>query len=96
MPYFLVDGKSIYDKLHQPKFHLLSFSNARSDFQALKTELESSYAESVDFNAIRLSPQVAEAFGTGKSFNVLLRPDSYIGFISPETSLSGLRVYLNK
>jgi 2-polyprenyl-6-methoxyphenol hydroxylase-like FAD-dependent oxidoreductase len=96
MPYFLVDGKSIYDKLHQPKFHWLVFSNTQSDFQTLKTELESQYAELVDFGAIPLYPQVAEVFGTDKSFNVLLRPDNYIGFISTETSPGELRVYLNK
>jgi 2-polyprenyl-6-methoxyphenol hydroxylase-like FAD-dependent oxidoreductase len=96
MPYFLIDGKSIYDKLHQPKFHLLSFSNAESDSQALKTELENQYAELVDFNVILLAPQVADIFGTDKSFNILLRPDNYIGFISTETSLDGLRDYLNK
>ncbi|MDT5063158.1 MAG: hypothetical protein QOH63_3617 [Acidobacteriota bacterium] len=95
MPFFLVDGKSIYDKLHQPKFHLLVFSDAESDFQALKTELESRYAALVDFNVLMLDPQVAEAFGTDKSFNVLLRPDNYIGFISTETSPDELRVYLN-
>ena len=27
MPYFVVDGKGIYDWLHTPKFHLLTFSN---------------------------------------------------------------------
>jgi hypothetical protein len=61
----------------------------------LKTENESQDAELVDFNAISLSPQVAEAFGTDKSFNVLLRPSSYIGYISAETSLNELKVYLN-
>ena len=96
MSYFLVDGKSIYDKLRQPKFHLLVFSNAQSDFQALKTELENQYAELVDLNAISLYPQVAEAFDTDRSFNVLLRPDNYVGLISPEISSSQLRVYLNK
>ncbi|MEJ7578577.1 MAG: FAD-dependent monooxygenase [Pyrinomonadaceae bacterium] len=95
MPYFLVDGESIYDKLHPPKFHLLFFSNAQSDFQALRTELESQYAELVDFNVVPLYPQVAEVFGSNKSFDVLLRPDNYIGFISPETSLDGLRGYMN-
>lgn len=96
MPYFPVDGESIYDKLHQPKFHLLCFSNAQSDVQALKTELESQYTGLVDFNAIALDPPVAEIFGTDKPFNVLLRPDNYIGFISPDTSLGELRVYLNE
>lgn len=37
MPFFLIDGESIYDKLHQPKFHWLVFSNGQSDFSALKT-----------------------------------------------------------
>ena len=96
IPYFLVDGKSIYDNLHQPKFHWLVFSNTQNDFQTLKTELESQYTELVDFNAIPLYPQVAEVFGTDKSFNVLLRPDNYIGFISAETSPGELRVYLNE
>ncbi len=96
MPYFLVDGQSVYDKLHQPKFHLLVFSDAQSDFQALKTELESQYAELVDFNVIPLSPQVAEAFGANKAFTVLLRPDNYIGFISKGTSASELNLYLNR
>ena len=96
MPYFLVDGDSIYDKLHEPKFHLLGVSDGQEDHQSLNTELEKQYAELVGFNAIPLAPQVAEIFGTNKSFNVLLRPDNYIGFISTETSLNGLRVYLKK
>jgi 2-polyprenyl-6-methoxyphenol hydroxylase-like FAD-dependent oxidoreductase len=96
MPYFSVDGKSIYDKLHQPKFHLLVFSDEQSDYQALRAELESEYSELVDFNLTPLYPQVAEVFGANNSFSVLLRPDNYVGFISTETSLSGLRVYLQK
>src|SRR5215831_16202104 len=75
MPYFLVDGQSIYDKLHQPKFHLLAFSEAPGNFQELQTELESQYADLVDFNVVSPSPKVAEIFGTDRSFAVLLRPD---------------------
>jgi 2-polyprenyl-6-methoxyphenol hydroxylase-like FAD-dependent oxidoreductase len=96
MPYFLVDGKSIYDELRQPKFHWLVFSNAQNDFQALKAELENQYAEWVDFNAISFDPRVAAAFGTDKSFNVLLRPDNYVGFISTVTSSDELSAYLKK
>jgi len=95
MPYFLVDGQSVYDKLQQPKFHLLVFSDAPGDFQALKTEIESQEAELVDFNALSLYPHVAEAFGTDKAFHVLLRPDSYIGYISTESSLNELQLYLS-
>lgn len=95
MPYFRVDGVSIYEKLHQPKFHWLVFSDAQSDFSALKAELESQYAELVDFHAIPLDLQVAKAFGAKHPFSVLLRPDNYIGFLSTETTLSGLIIYLN-
>jgi 2-polyprenyl-6-methoxyphenol hydroxylase-like FAD-dependent oxidoreductase len=96
MPYFTVEGKSIYDRLHQPKFHWLVFSDAQGDFQALKTELESQYGEWIDFNVIPLYPQVAGVFGAKHSFNVLLRPDNYIGFIAAGTSLNELKVYLNE
>ncbi len=96
MPYFLIDGKSIYDKLHQPKFHLLVFSDEQNDYQELKAELGSDYAEFIDFNVVPLQSHIMEIFGANKSFNILLRPDNYIGFISTENSLSELKVYLKK
>ena len=40
MPYFLVDGASIYDKLNQPTFHFIAFSTEDSGFQAMKDELK--------------------------------------------------------
>ena len=61
MPYFLVDGKSIYDRLRQPKFHLLVFSEGENDFQDLRNETET---DSIDFNAMPLSPEVKKIFGT--------------------------------
>jgi hypothetical protein len=96
MPYFLVKGQSIYDKLHQPKFHWLIFSDTPGDFQALKAELDSQSAEFVDFNVIPLYPQVAEIIDTNNSFNLLLRPDNYIAFISTETSLNPVKTYLKE
>jgi len=96
MPYFLTGGKSIYDKLHQPIFHWLVFSDGESTGQELKTELEKEYAELIDVNIIPLSPQVAQVFGADKSFSLLLRPDNHIGFISLETSPNELRAYLTK
>jgi hypothetical protein len=96
MPYFLVEGQSIYDKLHQPKFHWLVFSDTHDNFQALKTELENQYAEFIDFNVIPLYPQVAEVFDTNNSFNVLLRPDNYIAFISTAASLNRVKIYLKE
>ena len=96
MPYLTVKGKSVYDRLRQPKLHLIVFSETPGDFPELKTEPESQYPEAIDFNVIPLNPQVAEVFGTNSSFNVLFRPDNYIGFISTGTSLSDLRAYLKK
>lgn len=98
MPYFVVDSESIYDRLREPKFHLLVFSDSsdrRNDFPSLEAELESQYAGLVDFNAIPLDLRVAELFGNDKTFVVLLRPDNYIGFLSTDPSLSGVRAYLS-
>nr|MBA3321299.1 FAD-dependent monooxygenase [Pyrinomonadaceae bacterium] len=96
LPYFLVDGKSIYDKLREPKFHLLTFSDGTSDDHTMTGEVESANAHLVDHHVVPLYPQVTELFGTDQPFHVLLRPDNYIGFISPETSLSRLKIYLKE
>jgi 2-polyprenyl-6-methoxyphenol hydroxylase-like FAD-dependent oxidoreductase len=96
MPYLLIDGMSVYDKLRQPKFHLLIFSDGRDDYQKLKTELEQEYAELFDFNVLPLQPRAAERFGTDQSFGLLLRPDNYIGFISPQTSLDEVKSYFRE
>lgn len=95
LPYFLFDGKSIYDKLQQPKFHLLTFSDGESDYQSVKDEVEREYAHLLDYHVVPLYSRVAEVFGTDKPFNVLLRPDNHIAFISADTSLNRLKAYLN-
>lgn len=93
MPYFMIDGKSIYDKLREPKFHFLSFSNGESDFQSQQGEVENEFAELIDYHVVPLYPHVVEVFGVSKPFDLLLRPDNYIGFISPERSLKRLSLY---
>ena len=97
MPYFLIGGNSVYDKLHAPKFHLLHLINDSGAYDGdhLKTKLESQYDELVDFNTISLDQKVAEVFGTDKPFSVLLRPDNYIAALSQDTTLNGVGVYLN-
>jgi len=55
MPYFLVGGESIYDRLRQPKFHLLVFSDSKDSAQISKAELESLYGEMIDFNLLPLT-----------------------------------------
>src|SRR6185369_1036874 len=87
MPYFLVDGKGVYEWLKAPKFHLLTFSN---DGQ---TEEITADFLNVDQHAFPLTDEVAEIFGTDKPFSVLLRPDNYIGFVSSEEPLAELTNY---
>lgn len=91
MPFFLVEGKSIYDQLRAPKFHLIRFSDGQSVAGA--DELG---ADLVDHHVIPIYPHVAELFGTSKSFNVLLRPDNYVAYISTETSLRPVSRYLTE
>jgi hypothetical protein len=94
MPYFLVDGASVYDRLHEAKAHFLVFSAEHNENQSLPAEFENRYATFIDLHQIALHPNVAEAFGTEGSFCVFLRPDNYIGFLSTDVSLSAIDSYL--
>ena len=89
LPYFLLDGHSIYDKLRSPKFHLLTFSDELSsdagDSERTAAEIGSKYTDLLDQYRVPLNPQIAEIFGTDKAFQVFLRPDNYIAYISSET-----------
>lgn len=96
MPYFLVDGTNVYDKLRDPKFHLLIFSDEKHGYGSLKSNLETEYVNLINFNVIPLYPRVTEVFGTSQPFMVLLRPDNYIGLITSETSLSEINLYFNR
>jgi 2-polyprenyl-6-methoxyphenol hydroxylase-like FAD-dependent oxidoreductase len=96
MPYFLVEGANVYNRLRNPRFHLLMFSHDIKGCEELKSSLENKYSTLIDFNVIPLSPQVKEIFGTHQPFTVLLRPDNYIGLVSSETSLDELWSYLER
>ena len=100
LPYFLLDGQSIYDKLRAPKFHLLTFSDGLSndagDYGKATDEIGSKYADLLDQYLVTLNPQIAEIFGTDKPFQVFLRPDNYIAYISSETSSRHLVAYLKE
>jgi 2-polyprenyl-6-methoxyphenol hydroxylase-like FAD-dependent oxidoreductase len=96
MPYLLINGESIYSKLTQAKFHWLHFSNAPHDLQAIKTEVERQYGGLVDVLVSSLDPRIEEIFGRDEPFNLLLRPDNYIGFIADGNSATALGSYLNE
>ena len=93
MPYLLVDGKGVYDWLHAPKFHLLTFSNQTD--HATSDAVAGEFADLVDYHEFPINEQVREIFGTEKPFHVLLRPDNYISFISSEAPLIELRRYFS-
>lgn len=96
LPYFLVDGHSIYDRLRAPKFHLLTFSDGQKDYASLLNSLNGKYAGLIDHHVIPLYECVEEIFDTKKPFNVLLRPDNYIAYLSSDTSVELVKSYLQK
>jgi 2-polyprenyl-6-methoxyphenol hydroxylase-like FAD-dependent oxidoreductase len=96
MPYLLINGKSVFDQLREPKFHWLAFSSTPNAGQTSMTEIERPYADLVDVNEISLNPKVAELFGTKEPFNLLLRPDNHIAFISTVTSPDVISDYLDR
>ena len=89
MPWFRIDGRSVYDDLRDPRFHLLIFHDGQADLPPHNEN------EKVDVHTYPLFPHVAEIFGTRASFLVLLRPDNYIGLISNDLSSAPLAAYMD-
>jgi 2-polyprenyl-6-methoxyphenol hydroxylase-like FAD-dependent oxidoreductase len=96
MPYFVVDGASIYDRLREPKFHLISFTDGNTELPDLEESLSAVYPDLVDFHTIPLYPNIAEAFGAKESFMLLLRPDNYIGLEAVDISAEKAAAYLDR
>jgi hypothetical protein len=96
LPYFLVDGQSIFEKLKEPKFHLLVFSSVESNGQSICDEFERSFGPVADCHMVPIDARVREIFEKDNAFLVFLRPDNHIAFISSEISLDGARDYLNR
>ncbi|WP_338868062.1 FAD-dependent monooxygenase [Spirosoma sp. SC4-14] len=94
MPYFRIEGTSLYEKLKAPLFHLLIFSDGQNPFKELQEAILSRYATLIDINIIPLYPSVVAIFDTQKPFLVLLRPDNYIGLITTELSSERIFNYL--
>ena len=93
MPYFTIDGKGIYDWLHAPKFHLLTFSNNLEPNELTNQAIQNEFGNLVDYLVFPLRTRVAEKFGSRKPFSVLLRPDNYIGFVTSGEPLPELQAY---
>jgi hypothetical protein len=100
LPYFLLDGHSIYDRLRAPKFHLLTFYDGLNDEAGDRGKIPDAigikHADLLDRYRVPLNPQIADLFGTDKAFQVFLRPDNYIAYISSDTTPQRLVTYLNE
>ncbi|MBA2494069.1 MAG: FAD-dependent monooxygenase [Acidobacteria bacterium] len=96
MPYFEVEGISIYNELHEPKFHLLTFFDGSGNPPDYPEKFTNEYADFVDLHDLPLYLHIANIFGANKSFMILLRPDNYIGFISSEISFAKVENYFAK
>ncbi len=95
MPWFEVEGASIYERLREPGFHLIVFFDGKTEVPPLPDDLMEKWRDKIDSTVVSLYPEIAEIFGTKESFFVILRPDNYIGLISNDFSPEGVRKYLD-
>jgi 2-polyprenyl-6-methoxyphenol hydroxylase-like FAD-dependent oxidoreductase len=96
MPYLLIDGQNFFEKLNEPKFHLLVFSKGANDYAALCEESQQNFGALADCQVIRIDSHISEIFETENDFMVLLRPDNHIAFISSEISVAAVQEYFDK
>ena len=94
LPYFLLDGRSIFDQLKDPKFHLLLFSNREHD--SFCEQYVREFGHLADCHVVPIDTSVREIFDKENDFIVFLRPDNHIAFISSEISSAAAREYLNR
>ena len=89
MPYLEIDGHSVYDEMHAPRFHVLVFGTENF------AEIDDDLTVMLDVHCFPITKQVVDIFGVTKPFIVLTRPDNYIGLILNEISMGGVRRYLS-
>jgi hypothetical protein len=91
MPYFEVDGVSVYDHLRNPRFHLVLFT---SEDVKLETDIPEQWSSSIDTTNIEYNSEIQEIFGSAGPFFLILRPDNYIGLISADLTSEKVIGYL--
>ena len=96
MPWFEIGGRSIYDSLHKPVFHLLVFSDGKTEIPPLPDDLMKQWHGSIDSHVFSIDEKISSIFGSIRSFFLILRPDNYIGLISDEFAPEAVRGYLEK
>jgi 2-polyprenyl-6-methoxyphenol hydroxylase-like FAD-dependent oxidoreductase len=93
MPYFKVDGQSIYDRLRAPSFHLVRFVDGNA---VNGQQTDHDFGQILDQFTVPISDDIEKKFGSSRPFQVLLRPDNYIALITTNTSSSSVAQYLTK
>lgn len=96
MPWFEIEASSVYDRLREPVFHLILFTDGKTALPPLPEGLMDEWRGRMDSTVITLTPRIADIFGSSRSFFVILRPDNYIGIISDDLSVDSVRRYLGK
>jgi hypothetical protein len=96
MPFFEVDGSSIYHRFREPSFHLVAFNDGKDRLPPLPDEVTSKWNGQIDRTDIPLYPHIIETFGSTSTFYTLLRPDNYIGLISSDMTGEAIRSYLDR
>lgn len=96
MPWFKIGGRSIYDDLKEPRFHLLAFGADGAACEEMSAKLEAKWQDEIILRSLPLADEVKRAFGNEGPFLALLRPDNYIGFLSDDLSAKTLKEYLKR
>ncbi|WP_181369424.1 FAD-dependent monooxygenase [Flavobacterium album] len=73
MPWFMINGESIYDKLMEPAYKLLYFGN----------ENVAEVTSSVPLSKLSFS-EIPDPFESHSDFYIVLRPDNYIAYIGKD------------
>ena len=90
MPYFLINGKSVYDKLREPKFHVIAFGGDGTKSSGINT------GDRFEVLVLPITDEVVRIFGSDQSFVLVVRPDSYIGMISATSPIDGVNAYIDR
>ena len=96
MPWIEIEGRSIYDDLHAPVFHLVVFSDGKVEIPPLPDELIQRWNGRIDSHFYSLNDKAIETFGCDHTFFIILRPDNYIGLISDQLSPELIENYLSR
>ncbi|MBV6496382.1 MAG: pentachlorophenol monooxygenase [Acidobacteria bacterium ACB1] len=96
MPWFELDGTSVYDEIKEPRFHLLVFGADEGAWKKMSDELGAKWQDEIILRSLPLADEVKRAFGNEGPFLALLRPDNYIGYLSDDLSAKTLKEYLER